>query len=140
MFNIRKRYKKMMNPDTPDMSAMMHELQRFFRMVDGANSPSHILAAERWLELMAKKWGLFGVTAGVETSRENMLIAASQYLDNKRAEILREYVFDDSQILKDYNDARFTEQEKSTERQAGNSFWQRIAKSLGFQVHGPSVV
>lgn len=140
MFGIRKRYNKMMNPDTPDMSAMMHELQRFFRMVDGANSPSHILAAERWLELMAKKWCLFGVTAGVETSRENMLIAASQYLDNKRAEILREHVFDDSQILKDYNDARFTEQEKSTERQAGNSFWQRIAKSLGFQVHGPTVV
>ncbi len=140
MFNLKRKVKETFNPETPDMSAMMKELQRFFRMVDGANSPTHILVAERWLELMTQKWGLRTTTAGVETGRENMLIAAYQYLDDKRAEILRDYIFDDSQLLKDYNDARFTEQEKSTERQAGHSFWQRIAKSLGFQVHGPTVV
>lgn len=140
MFSIRKKYKQVMNPDTPDMSAMMHELQRFFRIVDGANHPAHILTAERWLVLMSHKWGLYSTTGGIETGRENMLIAASQYLDNKRAEILRDYVFDDSQLLKEYNDARFTEQEESTERQAGDTIWQRIAKSFGFQIRGATVV
>lgn len=84
---------------TPDVSNMVHQFQKFFRMVDGAQRPSHLIAAENFLNLMAKNWGLVQKTQGVETGKDTMLVAAHQHLDKRREQIMVDHVFDDSKLI-----------------------------------------
>lgn len=121
----------------PDSSYMVVELQRFFRIVDSAWQPVHLTVAERWLELMGKRWGLFKTLDGVEIQREKMYTSAWQYLDKKRATIMAEYKYAEPQ-LKVQND--ITRTEKPIKSKAYESIRKRFDKSIGLQILRSTVV
>ena len=130
---------KLVKRQTPevDTSNMVDELQRFFRIVDSAWQPAHLVAAERWLTLMGKRWNLVKTFEGTEVAREKMYTSAWQYLDRKRATIMAEYKYDEPQIKEQYD---ITRSEKSAKPKAFETIRKRFDKSFGLQILRSSVV
>lgn len=129
MFKLMKK-----SQPEPDMSGMALELQKFFRMVDGAWQPSHLVAAERWLTLMGDRWGLVNRLDRTEIAKEKMYTSAWQYLDKKRAQIMQEYKYDESQLKVTVPYANTSRTERSIKSTTYESIKQRFDKSIGLQI------